>query len=224
MPKNQKSKTPIEFVPLDYKKIIDNYSEEAFKLCVAKLFPLFELKVLTVSDIRPVDLKEQVMQLTEALFPSPDGQPNLSTWLYREGLYDSYDLLVHTAEGSRAQKYETRAKELLSQATKGEQIMEKLEDAIVIFVASLKPLRGHIASADNKCVEEPDFTISIADLDIIEEVWNLIYEEITSTRQGFFRKRDNSDAISYFKYCYINNIMLFCRILQERGVFTSEVE
>ena len=216
MARNNKDRSNSKPAPIDYLKIIDDYNADALRLCVEHLFPLFELRVLKAQDLRKIDLKEQVLQLTEHYFLPED-----STWIYIEGLSAYLDLMVNATENSRAEKYKNRAFELLEKAGHGNNTMQNLEDALLLFIALMKPVKGQI-SADSKLIKDPDFSLTPEDIGIIEESWEVVEDALTSARPGLFRRRDsNENALLLYQYTYIANIIFFCRLLQQRGAFAK---
>lgn len=224
MSKNTKSTPSKQLTPINYEKIIDDYNEGAFKLCVKQLFPLFELQVLKAEEIRPADLKEHILTMTQDYCRVSDGQSNLSTLLYSTGLRYLFDAMVKPLENSRAHRYNERALELLTQAADGIKIMQSIEDALLIFVALMKPLQHHNLSK-SKSIEEPDFSLRVEDIEIFRVIWAASYEAFNTKKHRLFKKKSvESDAMSYYTFCYINNVLFFCRILQERGLFTTEEE
>ena len=217
-----KKETSAVLAPIDYLRVIDDYNVEAFHFCVEQLFPLFELKVLTPRDIRPVDLKEQVVQLSARLSLTTDEQSNATILSYCFQLHWIFDLIVYTEKDSRAQEYKDRALELLSQVENGEQKLQYIEDALLILVALEKPLQGEIIAFDGKKVGEPDFAQEMDNLKILKEIWNAINEIENTSILGFKKKRINENSSNKVKLWYLHSVIILCHLLQERGVFAPE--
>lgn len=222
MAKNIKTPLCAEYAPIDYIEMIDNYCPEAFTHCVEQLFPLFGLKILTKQDIRRVDLKEYMLVLTKLHYPVSLEDLSLTSVSYCEELRSLLVSSIKTEKGSRADRYRNRALELLDKKANESIQLQNISDALLIFVALMKPLLGHIDAVDNKCTQEPIFSYETADMDVLNEVWAVQFELANTSILGFKKKSDSNASIS-IKLWYAISVLLFCRILQERGAYNSEV-
>ncbi len=222
MAKNNKTTLCTEYAPIDYLDIIDKYCPEAFSLCVEQLFPLFDLMILTKQDIRKVDLKENVLDLIKLRYPALIEELSLISLTYCEQLRLLLDSTSKVEKGSRAERYRNRALELLDNKANKSIQLQNLSDALLIFVAIMKPLRGHIDAVENKCTQEPIFSYETEDIGVLNEVWTVQFEFVNTSILGF-KKKNDSNASNNIKLWYVISIILFCCILQERGAFASEV-
>ncbi len=205
---------------IDYLKIVDSFQAGAFKLCRTTLFPLFRHPVLKESDIRPIDLKEDLVKTEDDILI--DVSIN-SYEFFTLALSDYLSGLTVVKESSRAERYKERAFELIEKASQGENPAQNIEDALYITVALLKPNVGKLGYKDTEPVADPDFDITPKDVEVLEEVCDIYMEVYDPSRPGLFRNRDKDEkASAIYTLAYVNSVVFFCQLMQNRGAFNTE--
>ena len=205
---------------IDYLKIVDAFQAGAFKLCVSTLFPLFGHPVLKESDIRPIDLKEDLVITEDDILIDVSSN---SYEFFALALSDYLNDLTVVKEGSRAERYKERAIELIAKASQGENPEQNVEDALYITVALLKPNMGKLGYDNAEPVVDPIFNITPDDIEVLEEIWDYYMEVFDPSRSGLFRKRNKIEGTrDIFLLAYVNSVVFFCQLMQKRGAFNTE--
>lgn len=223
MPK-KKEVIKISAKTVDYIKIIDEMSDEAFSFCVSYIYPLYNYRVLSESDIRKVDLKENLMRIASLIPKELSKMGVLNYYLYEVKLY--LDSILICKEGSRAELYKARIISAMEKALSEDGTIEDVDDAFFGFMSLLHTLRDKINENAKYVIINPKFTVDQKDAYILKE----LYENKKRTPEGIDGKKGfidkklslEIDKINARKFFFINNIIFLSRALQSFGAFIVE--
>ena len=206
--------------PIEYLKLIDDYGPEAFSLCRSKLFPFFNYALLQESDVRPIDLQDQIVQMERNIFGC-DHSDGLNITDLCANILTYYLQDVATIEAnSRADHYQKRGNQLLDSILSGECTVQDIEDVLLITLAVLKPSKGEMGLKSCKPVQNPDFELSQTDTEILDEM--LDFALAVLDKPGFLKSRSkNVEIQNYYAFSYVIFVILFCHMLQQRGAFVQ---
>ena len=227
MAKKQKTEEIVRAIPIDYIKLVDDMSDEAFQFCVDQLYPMCNYRVLQKEDIRRIDLKERLLGFN-SIVPKNDGkeQGALNYYLFVLKLY--FDSFLICEAGSKAEKYRNRAMELMESALSDNGTIEDVEDLVQIYIALFRSLKKCFDNIDKYVAVDLTFDVFKEDADMLKAIWEnkkLVPNGIVG-KQGLF---DSEFRIEYekktaIKMAYINNVIFLCRCLQNIGAFAMEEE
>lgn len=207
--------------PIDYLSLIDEYGADAFSLCRSKLFPYFNYALLTENDVRPIDLKDQIVQLLRDIYGIDQIADANITGIMADILQAYLLDFAFVASDSRAEKYKNRAIQLTETILSGQCTVKDLEDVLLIMIALLKPNKDNIGAKTAKLIQDPDFTLDRDDIEILEELLDIMLSQFE--RRGFLEsKAKNTGAKNSILFVHVINIVLFCHILHQRGAFLPE--
>ena len=215
-----------EPVSLNLMAIVDDFNADAFKLCVSQLYPLFGYRVLQETDIRPVDLKEQLCRFEELFLLNDEEKEKGSLLMYAQYLQSSVKAKIECAKTSRAEKYYLRTLELLVTYKTLPPSINDLEDAVLIFVCLMKEVRKQSDIGNEALISDVDFSNGIDDITIFDEVFlNANGEDenrrrkLRSSRKKTIIENDKNKAL----YLFIVSEILYCHVLKQRGLLGVEV-
>ncbi len=120
---------------INYVRVVEEFSDEAFHFCREQLFPICNYRVLKVKDIRRIDLEERLLGF-ESIVPDKDelGKKQ-GSMNYYFGLVRRYmDQFIPSRKNSIADQYEHRAYDLMEKAACDGGCMEDAEDITLIFL------------------------------------------------------------------------------------------
>ena len=199
---------------IDYIQIVDEMNDEAFEFCVSQLYPLFKYKIMKQDEVRRKDLKKILLTLEE-LIPKE-----------KEMLRYYFDILywylkkILCKQGSRAEKYISRAREAMNKALNNDGTLKDIDDVVVIFISLFRSIERNNMwdklKLNNAMMQDTNFGVEIDDVAILKKLWKS--EKYVPT--GI--KKDEISIIR--KVIYINNIIFLCRNLQNCGGFIEEDE
>jgi len=227
MAKKQKAEEKVCAIPIDYIKLVDDMSDEAFQFCVDQLYPMCNYRVLQKEDIRRIDLKERLLGFN-SIVPKNDGkeQGTLNYYLFVLKLY--FDNFLKCKTGTKAEKYRNRAIELMESALSDNGTIEDVEDLVQIFIGLFRSLDDDFDHIEKYIVTGITFDVFKEDADLLREIWehkklvpNGIVEKPGLLDKIFGTDYEKKTAI---KLAYINNVIFLCRCLQNRGAFAMEEE
>ena len=209
---------------IDYLNIIDEYNHKAFSFCVSHLFPLFNYVVLKECDVRPIDLKDQIMQMEHDYYGCDTADGLNITILCCHTLSAYYENMINITPDSRAEKYHKHGLNIVNAILDGKDIsLQRLEDALLIMIALLRQVKGHIGDDKVSAVTDADIDVKIADVAILQELWELMMSACDPSRPSFLKRRvDDIETQQLFTMAHVIFVVLFCHMLQQRGVFSSE--
>lgn len=225
MAKKQKAEEKVRAIPIDYIKLVDDMSDEAFQFCVDQLYPMCNYRVLKKEDIRRIDLKERLLGFN-SIVPKNDGkeQGALNYYLFVLKLY--FDNFLKCKTGTKAEKYRNRAIELMESALSDNGTIEDVEDLVQIFIGLFRSLDDDFDHVEKYIVTGITFDVFKEDADLLREIWehkklvpNGIVEKPGLLDKIFGTDYEKKTAI---KLAYINNVIFLCRCLQNRGAFAME--
>lgn len=224
----QKSEEIVQVIPIDYIKLVDDMSEEAFQFCVDQLYPMCNYRVLQREDIRRIDFKERLLGYNSNIPKDEKGkeQGSLNYYLFVMKLY--FDNFLRCKEGSKAEKYRNRAMELIDSSLSENGTIEDVEDLVQIFIALFRSMDYNFDHIERNLIEDLTFDIYKKDATLLKTIW----EHNKLVPNGIIKKigrSEKSRGVEYWKQnaiklAYINNIIFLCRCLQNRGVFAMEDE
>lgn len=222
----QKSEEIVQVIPIDYIKLVDDMSEEAFQFCVDQLYPMCNYRVLQREDIRRIDFKERLLGYNSNIPKDEKGkeQGSLNYYLFVMKLY--FDNFLRCKEGSKAEKYRNRAMELIDSSLSENGTIEDVEDLVQIFIALFRSMDYNFDHIERNLIEDLTFDIYKKDATLLKTIW----EHNKLVPNGIIKKigrSEKSRGVEYWKQnaiklAYINNIIFLCRCLQNRGVFAME--
>ena len=199
-------------------------SDAAFSFCVSYLFPLYNYRVLNESDIRRIDILENLMRI-ESMIPSEMKKMGvLNYYLFELKLY--FDTLLICKEDSRAAMYKNRALLAIYNALSDKGSVEDVNDVFWGFMMLLHTLRDKIDSTSKMTIIKPSFHIERNDTEVLKR----LYENKKRTPEGIDGKTgfiDKKLSLEYEKlkarkFMFINNIVFLSRALQSFGAFDTE--
>jgi len=205
---------------IDYVDIINHMGEEAFDVCVEKLYPLLDYCVLTKKDIRRVDLEEQLIRLQNWFCENNKGKNIGFLNYYLKILKDYYNKLVNCEEGSRASLCRNRGDEVMNRALSNEGSLADIEDSIIILLCLLRE-KSVLQSTDEK-ISDVTISLTMSDFDIIDALIELKIQPSGAVmkKPGILDKIISSHDNDEFdaKIMYINSVLFLCMGLQDRGL------
>ena len=219
MARKQKADEIVRAIPIDYIKLVDDMSDEAFQFCVEQIYPICNYRVLQKEDIRRIDLKERLLGFNR-LVPKNDGkeQGTLNYYLFILKLY--FDSFLKCKAGSTAEKYRKRAMELMESALSDNGTIEDVEDLVQIYISLFRALNDCFDEIDKYVAVGLTFDVYKEDADMLKEIWRhkkLIPNGIVDKLLG-----TNYEKSAAITLAYVNNVIFLCRCLQNRGVFAME--
>ena len=222
MARRKKEDVPPETI--DYLKLIDEYDAAAFSLCVTHLFPLFNYYLLKENDVRPIDLKDQIVQMEHEFYGSDTTEGLNLTYLCSSALLAYLESMVNIESGSRAAKYQVHGISLLNSILDNKQVsLKDLEDALLITISILRPNKGRIGEDVAPKVNHIDIELKKDDFEVLQELWEIMMAAYDPSRPGILKRRANDiETQNMFTMAHVIFVVLFCRMLQQRGVFVSE--
>ncbi|MBR3598425.1 MAG: hypothetical protein IKL53_00955 [Lachnospiraceae bacterium] len=220
----KKEEVKVSVKDIDYIKIVDEMSDTAFEFCVAYLYPLYNYRVLQETDIRRIDLKENLMRINSMIPSDFKGMGVLNYYLYEMKLY--FESLLICKEGCRAEKYKERAMDAIDNALSDDGNIEDVDDAFFCFMTLLHTLRDKFNNDKKYTIINSSFGVEKMDADVIKD----LYENKEKTPEGITGKTGLIDKVlstEYGKGCarkffFVNNIVFLTRALQNFGVFDME--
>ena len=225
---------------LNYEELIRGLNNDAFEYCKKMLLPICYFAVLESEDIRPCDLAERVIQLSDkyhyATYKSGD------EWkYYLETMRKYIVFFLDCSQGSRAERYRNRLIDLINLCEKTGDLSE-IESIIMIFVSLFREREKDIAlmRSKNKSESKSEITVFIYNMTdrllndaefavmpsdgnllktIIEDTWFIPDELKYEKRVGLKREIPRPKQISIRSHFYLVSSILLCMALQSAGVF-----
>lgn len=110
----QKSEERVQVIPIDYIKLVNDMSDQAFQFCVDQLYPMCNYRVLQRDDIRRIDFKERLLGYKSTVPRDEKGKEQGSLYYYIFVMRLYFDNFLRCKEGSKAEKYRRQKKEWIS--------------------------------------------------------------------------------------------------------------
>jgi len=204
---------------IDYIKVVDEMSEAAFSFCISYLYPLYNYRVLCQSDIRRIDLKENLMRIS-SLIPSELKEMGiLNYYLFELKLY--LESILICEEGSRAEMYKKRIVDAIEKALSENGSIADVDDAFLGFMILL-----HSFSNKMNGIINPLFRVEQKDAELLKE----LFENKKGIPKGIDGKKSfidkrlsiGDEKLNATKFLFINNIIFLSRALQSFGAFDME--
>lgn len=212
-----------------YNMLVDCIAGErnAWEYCIQKLFPLMNYKVLTIEDVRPVDLKEWLSRISnkipykaKELYPGTD-----DFYMFMLKLY--LDEKISCRKGTRAEKYKKRAYELINEAKTNTSLYCTF-DALMIMLSLFRPIKDKLDIYNERVILNPTITVQLEDADLLYSIYNnkKLFPGNVIEKKGRWKKislteSETKDVVTFF---YVNSIILLTRMLQDRGAFCKQEE
>lgn len=208
-----------------FEQLIDRLSEPAFHHCVHVLWPLMSYKYLSESDIRKIDLKEWLYNVSEPYFGKKHS-PTCVFDKYAETMNGYFEERVLCVPGSVAEAYYARAKSILGK-DREKMSLDDLESicAILILLA-----RSEMKQTGKKQlpIKEVEFKIEYNDIDILKHIKDLKPVNKNILKNPKDAVQPLIDKVSKPRLpdieTYVINTLLLCRMLQIQGVYVAEEE
>lgn len=223
--KKEEKKPQIPQIEIDYSRLIEEMSDDAFRFCVEQLYPISGYRVLKPEDIRRIDMLERIIGFN-SLVPKTEKSKSQGSLNYYIGVLKRYfDLYVKCKEGSRSESYKKRAYELISIAISDKGVLEDVDDLFIIFISffrSLRPQFDEIGKQNGFVNDSFSFDLEKTDATLLNEIRlhkNLSLPERTWGIGVSPIKKEDETAV---KLAYINNVLFLSRGLDSRGAFLPE--
>lgn len=205
-------------------KNVDEMNDAAFLFCVSYLYPLYNYKVLKETDIRRIDLKENLMRI-ESLIPRELNKMGvLNYYLFELRLY--FENILICKEGSREEMYKKRAMDAMEKTLSEKGNIKDVEDVFLGFMILLRAFRDKIFGDSKRTVNILSFCVEPNDADVLKE----LFENKSRTpegidgKTGFINKKLSLEyeKLNARKFLFVNNIVFLTRALQNFGAFDVE--
>ena len=226
MPRIRKPEKKPSIREIDYLTLVDEMSDEAFRFCIEKLYPICNYRVLKPEDIRRIDLKERLLGFNSIVPKDDKGKVQGALNCYITTLKQYFDSFIKCEEESKAARYRDRAFELMTVALSDKGTQEDIDDIFLIFVSLMRALQPHFDHLAKQTVSDFTLDLAPADADLLKEIWE--HKKLTPGRHvdvpdvlGKIVGADDEKKPA-LKLAYINNILYLARGLQNRGAFESE--
>lgn len=199
-------------------------NDAAFLFCVSYLYPLYNYKVLKETDIRRIDLKENLMRI-ESLIPRELNKMGvLNYYLFELRLY--FENILICKEGSREEMYKKRAMDAMEKTLSEKGNIKDVEDVFLGFMILLRAFRDKIFGDSKRTVNILSFCVEPNDADVLKE----LFENKSRTpegidgKTGFINKKLSLEyeKLNARKFLFVNNIVFLTRALQNFGAFDVE--
>lgn len=204
---------------IDYEKLIDDMNDVTFAFCIQYLHPVFEYHVMTVDDMRRIDLKEQLASL-KVSFEEEKGKKQGLLNYYVSLIKKYFEDQLKCGENTRADRYKARAYELMGDAISKKGTAKDVEDYIVIFVSMFRKYIEISKLPNQPTIDDIENELRLEDIDLLLRIYdNNIKAKIGPVKINIpaikgFMKIDDYDM----KILYINSVIYLCLGLQERGL------
>lgn len=223
--KKEEKKPQIPQIEIDYRRLIEEMSDDAFLFCVDLLYPISGYRVLKPEDIRRIDLLERILGF-DSLIPKAERGKDQGSLNYYIGVLKKYlDLYIKCKEGSRSERYKKRAYELINTALSDEGVLRDVDDLFFIFISFFRALRPQFDEIGKQnCFVNDSFFLDLqkADAALLNEIRlhkSLSLPERTWGIGVSPIKKEDATAV---KLAYINNVLFLSRGLDARGAFLLE--
>lgn len=213
---------------MDYVKIIDDFNDQAFKYCVDLLYPSLKFRILTKQDIRKVDLKERVLEIIAGYLPVKDNKPSGSLEKYVEAVKFYFDNYLHCKPDSIALRYHAAALDAMKEIKAGNGELSRVEDVFMVFIALMRSAAPDFSKKTP--IENVDFVVKESDGVLLEQIRDYPFafptpplaivalQFLTDKQKGI---PDYRQPMAQKELLYINNILLYCRMMQAQGEFAE---
>lgn len=216
-------------INFQYDAMIDAMDGPTFQHCVELLWPVLGYRYLQQTDVRRVDLKERIAEVTgnEGMAPGPFMPKN------ERGTMDRYvDILrfyfdseyLHVVPGSAAEKYAQRARSIMKEYGRSQEPLTDMEDLFAIYLGLSRAAWPDYQNRKPTSIREMTFRVSAGDEPLMNRL--RLYPFSNKTAPGFVRAMmgDSKQPDSEKNYAYLNNVLLYCGLMQAQGDFEEGKE
>ena len=209
-----RQKAPIKTVPrcfnIDYVKMIDALDEPAFRFYVEQVYPIYNYRIISITDIRPIDMKENLLRMA---IPGSDKDKQKGTAGYFGSLLRGWFKALNCEKGSRADLYRDRAMKVLEGPSLS---YADLEDAVIVFTALFRE--------EVKLMHSKQKVANI-DLDLDCHDAKLLAFMLAKDNRNHFKQIWNilstAELNQTVDFIYINCLLVLCKVLKDRGEFLT---
>lgn len=208
---------------IDYNLIVDELSDSAFRFCVSQLFPLLNYHILQPSDVRKIDLKEKLFDLTTVTPKAAKAEQKGTCNYYLYAIKMYFDSMFSCEENSRAAKFKARGYASIETALSENGELNDVDDVFLVFLSMYREYIKHQASDKKFLIKDLFFTAEMDDAEAIGRIpenRDLLPDGFI--KNGLFEKTLNNDSKYAIKTLHMNNILFLCRALQNFGWFAEE--
>lgn len=209
----------------NYKTIIDDYNEQAFRDCVNQLYPMFNYIVTTRNDIRKIDLEEKLLQLEKNYLLEKEKH---YSWVKSktpvEAFAEEIEYFVDNQfnPGKSVKAYQQKAKNIVKSLKHGEYSIDGLEDLVKIFICFMRcywPTWKNTNSKLNSFV----FDIQSEDSEMLSDFRKHRFIRCSETEGVIRKKTTDYHFLQYsIDYIYIITILIYYRLMQFEGEYYEE--
>lgn len=211
---------------IDYVSIVEEMSDSAFSFCVSYLYPLYNYRVLKESDVRRIDLEENLMRIG-SMIPNDYRSAGILNY-YLDGLKGYFDSLLICEEHSKAESYKERFLQSLEMALGKNGTIADVEDVFLGFMILLRARRESADRDSQPAISKISFHLEKNDAEILLQLFrNKGRLEPPSKIAGKMaaigkRQEDKSEEFNTRKFMFINNIVFLSKALPRFGAFEGE--
>lgn len=218
---------------LDYRMIIQEYSEPAFRQCVGMLYPVLNFRALQQEEIRRVDLLERILQLMPAT-EKETASGSFEEYIKTIRFY--LDNFLAVGKNTIAERYKNRGLEILQKLNVAGNILEVAEDLCMVVMALFR------GSDENYVKKIPIKKVELSALPEDEDLLRRLREydfknpNLANNSNPFAKAVNN--ALPFAKAVmgdwtqhqsekdrfYIENTLLYCRMMDANGGYEQEVK
>jgi len=196
---------------INYSKIIDAMSSEAFEQFSENVYNELHYNVLTLAEVRKVDAKEKLISMIKTTITGKDK----SLDFYVSEIKKYLDNYVLCKKGSRAESYMAKANNLIASIEKNKRTDNDIEDVVKLYISLM---RRSLHSKEDE-IDNLNFSVSSDDYQFIK---GLLTKKLKSKKRVAInlpsQSKENKELV------YIDTALYLTRILEKEGEFIQEVE
>ncbi len=199
---------------IEYVDLIEQMSEEAFQLCLDKIFPFFRFHIIRKEDIRRIDVEELLFKMQDEYYKNSKNRNQGFLNYYLDMLRKYYELLIDCT--NQAVKCRARGYEVIQSALSNNGTLYDIEDSIILLLCLFREKSG-----STKVVSEVDISIDLSDMELIDK----LVEYKIQNGKNIIKKPRMLENLIYddtndfdLKVLYINSVLFFSLGMQDRGI------
>lgn len=204
---------------INYEKIINEYSEQAFNDCVRQLFPLAHFCFLEEKDIRRCDLIE-ICYRFEKEYSNDDEINNTA---------DNYGRQIQKLAKKEfnpdksIEGYSDKASRLINKICNGSDNIHNLEDLAKIFICFM---RCHWPTWNDSSAKNYFFVFDVEkrDSQMLQDMMNHNFVKDTTDSGILWNKKVEYTYYDkhFMKHLYFVTVVLYCRLMQFEGCYLDK--
>ena len=200
---------------IEYVKLIEQMNDETFKLCLKKLYPLFNYSVINMENMRKIDLEDQLERIQDKFYKNSKGKNKGFLNYYLDILKKYYDVLIECDD--KAERCRNRGREVIQNAVSKDGTRYDIEDGIILLLCLYREKSKGI-----KVINDVNTSASTDDIEYIDKIveYRIQQGKNLVKKTGMIKNMiaDDSDSEFDSKVFYVNSVLFFCMGMQDRGV------